>query len=78
MSCFWLRVLFIPEGNTTNYKMDEEYDCIILGTGLSECVISGMYFTVEIPYYAEMLYCFYIPPPLIAKNEFNNEENMIF
>lgn len=22
--------------------MDEEYDCIILGTGLSECVISGM------------------------------------
>ena len=22
--------------------MDEEYDCIILGTGLTECIISGM------------------------------------
>ncbi len=22
--------------------MDEEYDCIILGTGLTECVISGI------------------------------------
>ena len=23
-------------------NMDEEYDCIILGTGLTECIISGM------------------------------------
>lgn len=23
-------------------KMEEEYDCIVLGTGLTECVISGM------------------------------------
>ena len=22
--------------------MDEEYDCIVLGTGLSECILSGM------------------------------------
>ena len=22
--------------------MDEEYDCIVLGTGLTECIMSGM------------------------------------
>ena len=22
--------------------MDEEYDCIVLGTGLTECILSGM------------------------------------
>ena len=22
--------------------MDEEYDCIVLGTGLKECILSGM------------------------------------
>ena len=23
--------------------MDEEYDCIVLGTGLTECILSGTY-----------------------------------
>ena len=23
-------------------KMDAEYDCIVLGTGLTECILSGM------------------------------------
>ena len=23
--------------------MDEEYDCIVLGTGLTECILSGSY-----------------------------------
>jgi len=23
-------------------KMDESYDCIVLGTGLKECILSGM------------------------------------
>merc|ERR1711872_1037486 len=26
----------------TRRKMDEEYDCIVLGTGLTECILSGM------------------------------------
>ena len=28
--------------NYNNNDMDEEYDCIVLGTGLSECILSGM------------------------------------
>ena len=28
--------------NYNNIDMDEEYDCIVLGTGLSECILSGM------------------------------------
>ena len=26
-----------------NLIMDETYDCIILGTGLTECILSGIY-----------------------------------
>jgi len=27
--------------------MDEEYDVIVLGTGLKECILSGLFFVVD-------------------------------
>ena len=27
--------------------MDEEYDCIVLGTGLTECILSGEFNVLE-------------------------------
>ena len=27
--------------------MDEEYDCIVLGTGLTECILSGYLLELE-------------------------------
>merc|ERR1711935_344029 len=32
----------VPQVLKTKETMDEEYDCIVLGTGLTECIMSGM------------------------------------
>ena len=34
--------LYLISEPTATARMDEEYDCIILGTGLTECILSGM------------------------------------
>ena len=34
-------VHFISDSNLQSQKMDETYDCIVLGTGLTECILSG-------------------------------------
>ena len=30
---------FISDSNLQSQKMDETYDCIVLGTGLTECIL---------------------------------------
>ena len=36
------RSLYFSFLNLIKAIMDEEYDCIVLGTGLTECVLSGL------------------------------------
>jgi hypothetical protein len=39
---FSSRFAFLTSNKPRSFAMDEEYDCIVLGTGLTECVLSGL------------------------------------